>query len=60
VFEKALPESFAEAVERALEAWRDSKAWTRLIQTAMKKDFTWAPSARKYLEVFRSLAGSGE
>ena len=31
------------------------KSWGRLIQTAMKKDFTWGPSARRYLEVFRSL-----
>ena len=55
VFEEATAEAFVEAVERALAAWRDSKAWARLVQSAMKRDFTWGPSAKRYLEVFKSL-----
>ena len=55
VFDEPEAEPFAEAVERALALWKDSKAWSKLMQSAMKKDFTWKPSAQKYLDLFRSL-----
>jgi starch synthase len=55
LFITALPEAFAQAMERVLTMWKDSKAWGRLVQTAMKKDFTWKPSAQKYLDLFKSL-----
>jgi len=55
VFVEYAPEALAGAVDRALKSWRDKAAWGRLIQTAMKQDFSWGPSAKCYLEVFRSL-----
>jgi starch synthase len=55
MFDPPTPEAFTEAVERALAAWKDSKTWSRLVQSAMKKDFTWGPSAKRYIEVFKSL-----
>jgi len=55
VFDEYAPEALAEAVGRALKAWRDPQGWARLVQTAMKKDFSWAPSAKRYLDVFKAL-----
>ncbi|HTF58001.1 MAG TPA: glycogen synthase GlgA [Planctomycetota bacterium] len=55
VFVEYAPEALAGAVDRALKAWRDKAGWGRLIQTAMKQDFSWGPSAKRYLEVFKSL-----
>lgn len=55
VFEPPTPDALAGAVERVLAAWRDPKTWGRLVQTAMKQDFTWGPSAKRYLDVFRAL-----
>jgi len=55
VFGDYAPEALAGAVERALKAWRDKTAWGRLVQNAMKQDFSWGPSAKRYLEVFKSL-----
>ncbi len=55
VFDDPTPEAFTEAVERALAAWREPKTWGKLVQSAMKRDFTWGPSAKRYLEVFKSL-----
>jgi starch synthase len=55
VFDEYAPEALADTVERALKAWRDPKLWARLVQRAMKQDFSWGPSARRYLDVFKSL-----
>jgi starch synthase len=57
VFDEASPDALAEAIERALAAWKDSKTWSKLVQSAMKKDFTWKPSAQRYLDLFKSLKG---
>ncbi|HLD11850.1 MAG TPA: glycogen/starch synthase [Patescibacteria group bacterium] len=37
---------------RALEAYKDKKRWSELIRTAMKKDFSWDESARKYVDLY--------
>ncbi|HZL72203.1 MAG TPA: glycogen synthase GlgA [Planctomycetota bacterium] len=55
VFDEPTPDALMEAVDRALALWKDNKAWGRIVQSAMKKDFTWGPSAKRYLDVFRSL-----
>jgi starch synthase len=60
VFDEPTPDAFTAVVERALRAWRDRNGWSQLVQTAMKKDFTWKPSAQRYLEVFKSLAVASE
>jgi starch synthase len=54
-FVTPLPEAFAQSVEHALTVWRNPKAWSRLVQTAMKQDFTWGPSAKRYMDLFKSL-----
>lgn len=39
----------------ALTMWRDPETRRRLVQGAMKSDFTWARSARKNIELYASL-----
>ncbi|MCD4655362.1 glycosyltransferase, partial [bacterium] len=51
-------ESLIAAIERALECYRDSHAWTSLIKTAMKQDFSWKRSAEKYVELYQNILSS--
>jgi len=41
------------ALERALDTFRDKKAWRGLQERGMKADWSWAASAKKYDELYR-------
>lgn len=41
-----------EAIKRALKVYADKKLWVRLMQSGMKKDFSWKASAQKYVEIY--------
>jgi starch synthase len=49
------PESFLEAVRAALALYADAGAWEKIVANGMKEDFSWSRSARKYLELYRSV-----
>jgi starch synthase len=55
VFEHANTEEFLASIRRAMTLYRDKKSWLRLQQNGMKHDFSWTPSAKRYLAVYRSL-----
>lgn len=40
------------AIERALRAFRDSAAWTRLQTNGMSRDYSWRASATHYVEAY--------
>ncbi len=42
----------ASAFERALAAFRDPAAWTRLQRTGMSRDYSWWASAARYVETY--------
>lgn len=44
------------AVERAVRAFADRKAWRTIMTRGMLRDFSWIVSARKYAELYRALA----
>ncbi|ROR32872.1 glycogen synthase GlgA [Inmirania thermothiophila] len=54
VFDQAEPWALAEALGRALDLYRDRRAWRRLQDTGMGLDFGWPESARQYLAVYRA------
>jgi starch synthase len=43
------------AVDRALGAYRDGKAWTKIVRTGMKQDWSWGNSAREYEGLYMEL-----
>jgi starch synthase len=47
------------AIRRALALHKDTKAWRRLQQNGMRSDLSWHASARRYAELYRSLAARG-
>lgn len=44
------------AIQRAVAAYKDQALWRKLMRTGMAKDFSWEASAKKYIQLYRSLA----
>jgi starch synthase len=55
VFENYLGEELLFTLQRALEAFHQPKLWKDLIQRAMKQDYSWDASARKYLKFYEDI-----
>ena len=48
-------------LEHAVNYWYDYRdVWARMMKRAMKTDFSWAVSARRYMELYRNLLGIPE
>ena len=43
------------AIECALEVYKDKYTFNAMRESAMKADFSWAESSKKYLELYKSL-----
>ncbi len=56
VFEEYRPEALLSAVERAARLWReDRRKLLELRRVGMSGDYSWGPSARKYLELYERV-----
>ena len=55
VFDEASATALGDALKRVFMLWREPKDWARLIAAAMREDFGWAASARRYLALYREL-----
>ena len=44
------------ALDQALGAFKDRRAWKALMRRAMEKDFSWERSAREYVELYKRAA----
>jgi len=51
------PAAFVAAIHQAVNLFQDSRTWKRLMANGMKADFSWEKSARRYLEIYRSVVG---
>ena len=47
--------SFLAAIREACDAWEDRGAWSARMVRGMNRDFSWAPSARAYSELYQRL-----
>ncbi len=47
-----------DALRKALRTYAQRPAWMRLMQNGMKKDFSWAASARVYSDIYAELGGN--
>ena len=52
VFDEPTPEALRRCIERALELYRDRKAWQRLMKLGMSRDWSWESSTRQYLQLY--------
>lgn len=49
------PAEFLKTIQRALDTYRNRTVWKTLMMNGMKKDFSWTSSAKKYVNLYRSL-----
>ncbi len=54
-FRDYTPQAMMLAVRRALETFRDRRAWAGLVERGMAQDFSWDRSARGYEELYAGL-----
>jgi starch synthase len=52
-FDAATPSALLAALDHALAVYRDRRAWRRLMQSGMSRDFGWERSAEQYVELYR-------
>ena len=52
VFQRYAPDALLVALNRALDAFGDGAGWRRLQLNGMRADFSWGPSARRYVELY--------
>jgi starch synthase len=51
-FEGFDPNDLLVEIDRALEAFRDKKGWTRLMRNGMARDYCWSGPAKEYVRVY--------
>jgi starch synthase len=56
LFERAETWALTAAVRRAVAAWREPGPWREMQGAAMRRDFSWAAAARRYADLYSSLA----
>jgi len=47
------------AIQRALKVFQQPEEWKRIMRNGMSKDFSWANSARKYINLYKDLLKHG-
>jgi starch synthase len=52
VFDRPDVAGFLDAIRRALDLYRQPRAWRRLQQTGMRQNFDWSESAGRYLSLY--------
>jgi starch synthase len=55
VFEHFTPDGLRWALRQALEAYRDPQLWRRLMDNAMRQDFSWGKQVHSYVELYSKL-----
>lgn len=58
LFSEAEAGALENALRRAVEVYHDKRRWPWLQRRGMQQDFSWERSARKYLDLYRSLVRS--
>jgi starch synthase len=57
IFHEYSAAALLKAVNEAAAAFRNKNGWSRAVERTMKLDYSWQSSARKYVELYRSLPG---
>jgi starch synthase len=55
LFDDATPEALADAMQRAMAAYRNSKEWQARQRCGMQQNFSWQRSAQSYAEIYAKL-----
>jgi starch synthase len=55
LFEKYDGGALMKAVKKALKIYKNRDEWNTLIRSAMAYDYSWSVSAKKYVDLYKSL-----
>jgi starch synthase len=55
LFKQYEVEPMIRELKRALKLFEDKKSWTRIMKNGMKSDFSWDSSAKKYIDLYRTI-----
>jgi starch synthase len=59
VFDKYEAADLMKAAKRALKLYKNREEWIKLIRSAMSYDYSWEVSAKKYVDLYRSIMKKG-
>ena len=54
-FQKYEGKELLKTIQRAVKMYGDQKTWQKVMRNGMAKDFSWESSAKKYINLYRSL-----
>ncbi len=57
IFDQFDPWELLDTIDRALRYYQQPDTWQKLVRRGMRQDFSWGPSAREYLKLYRQLTG---
>jgi starch synthase len=55
MFKKYEVKPMIREMKRALKIFDDKKAWTKIMKNGMKSDFSWNSSAKKYIDLYKTI-----
>ncbi len=55
VFDKYTSAEFVKTCKKAISAYKNKASWKKMVLNAMKKNFSWEESAKKYLKLYKKL-----
>ncbi len=58
VFKKYSSSAFIKELRRAVDVFQDKKIWNKIMKAGMKSDFSWTSSAKKYVELYKTVLNS--
>lgn len=58
VFKKHDATDMMKEIKRAMKIFEDKKTWLKIMKAGMKSDFSWEVSARKYIDLYKTILSS--
>jgi starch synthase len=58
LFKKYDADTMLKELKKALKLFEDKKTWAKIIRNGMKADFSWNASAKKYIDLYKTILNS--
>ncbi len=55
VFKQYDSKAMIKEIKRALKVFEDKKAWAKIMKNGMKSDFSWNSSAKRYIDLYKTI-----